>query len=223
MPLSGQRDICDTSRVDRFQPLSGGTTWAIMQRPRCRRKATGSGVGLKVAISALLLMAACTNSPKSATPPSPTVTNSPSPTFPGGINDALLGNYLDGPVGTPHYVLDVRTSTATHFSGWLYFEYQDGRIAPLFHYTATTGSGDALSVQTDSSSVPFSIGAGGPVPLATGGQAGSSPLPLSQTYAGVDDGTSITITDCGSFLYWASPHPGTGPAQSCTFTHEAGA
>jgi hypothetical protein len=194
--------------------------WTLRPRRNSGERRAGRGFGL--AISALGLMAACAPT-KSATAPTPTVTTSPPPTSSGGINDALLGKYPDGPSGTPRYVVDVQTSARTHFTGWLYFEYQDGRIAPLFHYTATTDlSGDALSLKTDSSSVPFSLGTPGPLALATGGQAGSSPIPPGQTYTGTMDGTSISITDCGSFLYWATPHPGTGPAQSCTFTDGPG-
>lgn len=146
----------------------------------------------------------------------PTASATPEPTnsaSPAGLADPLPeGNYLDGPDGAPHYVLTV-SKTATGFGGWLYFVYQDGRTAPMFHYNARARGDRTFTLQTDSSGQPFNVGT-----PANEGQAGSSPVPQRQTYQGTYVGNSVTLLDCGSYLYWATTH-GYGPPQSCAFTY----
>ena len=128
-----------------------------------------------------------------------------------------VGDYWDGPEGTPHYVLTVDQVSSVIFSGWIYFVYQDGRIAPVLHYSATTGATGSVVLRSDASPSRFPLGPG--VVQANEGQPGSSPVPAGLSYPGTYRTNTVILSYCSAFLYWAAPHPGAGPAQSCTFTY----
>jgi hypothetical protein len=153
----------------------------------------------------------------SSEPSTPVVPPSASPGATGVAAALPTGNYADGAAGTPHYVLRVDSTSPTEFTGWVYFLYQDGRTAAIFHYSATGQAAGAFSLKTDTSTQSFPVGT--PSSQATGGQAGSSPIPAGLTYSGTYQADTVVLSNCGVYLYWATVHSGSGPAMSCTFTY----
>jgi hypothetical protein len=53
------------------------------------------------------------------------------------------GKYADGPVGTPHYVLDLTESSGNTMAGSISFVFQDGRTQSEMSFSGTTSSGTA--------------------------------------------------------------------------------
>lgn len=136
-------------------------------------------------------------------PPGP-----PAPTGP------VPGFYVDGPAGTPHYVLSV-ADTSVGLAGWVFFVYQDGHVSETFHYhfsgTMPNGSG-AVTMITDTSTEAFPYGRPPPFP-----QAGSRPIPAGRTLAGTY-GSTLTLSDCGAYLYWSNPANTVKPLP-CSFSY----
>jgi len=100
------------------------------------------------------------------------------------------------------------------FSGWLFFVYQDGRVTVLSHYTAAARGDGTFTLATDTTSQPFPFAYQSPGP----GGAESAPIGPGHSYSGTYGAGVITLADCQSYLYFASP-ANTPVAQSCTFTY----
>jgi hypothetical protein len=61
------------------------------------------------------------------------------------VSSPRLGTFVDGPAGTPHYVLRVTAASAAGVTGSLSFEYQDGRIRTVLTFGVTGRSGTKSS------------------------------------------------------------------------------
>ncbi len=142
-----------------------------------------------------------------ATPASSSPTGSPATPAP------TEGFYADASVDLPRYVLTVKSHQAG-FAGWLFFVYQNGSISVLTHYTATSNADGTFSFRTDAGQGPFPYAHQSP----GAGQAGSAPISAGNVYSGTFSKSTVTLTECGSYLYWAQSHSG-APAASCTFDY----
>lgn len=127
-----------------------------------------------------------------STPADSTPTTAPAPTTTSPFQvSAWLpsGDYLDGPIGTPHYVMTV-IDMPYGFAGKLYFLYQDGRTSAPFTFTAQVSPAGTFTLTTNSGA----------------------------THPGTYSHNTLTLTRCGSYLTRASTtNPGNSPPQSCTF------
>jgi hypothetical protein len=158
-----------------------------------------------------------TASPSSTSPSPVAVSPSASPQAPipaptMTANEPSAGEYFDGPIGAPHYALTVATHPGG-FGGWMFFVYQDGHTSEILHYNALTSSSGNFTLTSDTP--PGALPFGSPPAFP---QAGSSPIGPGKTFAGGFVGNSITLSNCGSYLYWAGPAGGSSP-DSCTFTY----
>ena len=171
-----------------------------------------SGVGL----AAALIAAGCSSSSHNSSNTIPT-RNAPTPTTATTTTNGSqlpAGYYVDGPDSRPHYVLSV-TSAPGGFAGWIFFVYQDGHISETLHYHSTSVVPDlllAVKMVTDTTNEPF------PYPhVSPGSLVGSEPVPPGQTLGGTYDSTGLSLSNCGTYLYWANPANISEP-MSCTFS-----
>lgn len=98
-------------------------------------------------------VAACSNTP-SATTTSSSPGNSgtgqtPSSSSPTGTPNSgsqslpAVGTYTDGPTGSPHYKLNLTTSSGNTLSGSIIFVYQDGSTSSAMNFTGSASNGHA--------------------------------------------------------------------------------
>ncbi len=151
------------------------------------------------------------SSPSSVSPVSTPVTSRPIGT---SLPLPRFGTYADGQPGTPRYVLTI-SGSPSGVEGWLYFVYQDGHTSEVLHYGGHSASGGA-TLHTNVAAHPFNIGTPPPFP-----QVGSKPLAVGRELRASYTDSSITLSGCAKYLYWARssasyPHP-----NSCTFTYQA--
>jgi hypothetical protein len=55
----------------------------------------------------------------------------------------MSGSYVDGPPGTPHYVMNLTAQAGGALNGTLLFLFQDGRTSESFSFTGTARDGVA--------------------------------------------------------------------------------
>jgi hypothetical protein len=116
----------------------------------------------------------------------------------------------------PHYVLTLTNKGPTEFLGWLYFVYQDGRTAPIFHYDATVRT-EGITLKTDTSSEPFQgAGARRPRVKLVVPQFLRAGLTLVHSQR-----TPSPFRIAGRFSTGRARIQGRAPAQSCTFSYSA--
>jgi len=127
------------------------------------------------------LAGGCSSGSSSSTPPPGSTTPTTARSAPSSTTTASTGGlpppgtYADGPRGTPHYTLDLTTSSAAAIAGSVEFVFQDGRTQTVFTFTGTPGTGQAV--------------------LTT-----SSGKTVSATYTT----SSITLASCTAYLQYAT-------------------
>ncbi len=151
------------------------------------------------------------------TPPGTTTTNAPSTTTApvgAGIGIATqlpIGQYVDTQTaGTPHYVFTIASEVGQTFKGSFYFVYQDGRSSSAAAYSAMATNGGSMTLTATSV---------GPGPGRAGGPPVGAPNPgIGTAHSGTYGNRTLTLSNCGSYLYWANPQANQGPPESCTFS-----
>jgi hypothetical protein len=80
-----------------------------------------------------------------STTPSPPGSEASTSTSASAAPGALpsIGQYADGPVSQPHYVLDLTSSSPSTLAGTISFVYQDGRTSTVLTFSGTPSSGNA--------------------------------------------------------------------------------
>jgi len=133
------------------------------------------------------LSAACTSAPQSSTHSDTGTSTTPSTssvpagstttvtTAPAESGFPATGVYYDGPVGEPHYVLDLTSSSSSAFDGSIIFAFEDGTTTSPMRFTGTASGGQAT------------------LTMASGGG------PVTATYAQ----DSIMLASCTTYLQYA--------------------
>jgi hypothetical protein len=121
------------------------------------------------------------SSPRSISPPGGATSITTATSAPSSSTTSAAGSlppagvYTDGPQGTPHYTVDLTSSSTTALSGSVTFTFQDGRTQTVFTFTGTPSAGKAS--------------------LTT-----STGKTLSAAYTG----TSILLESCTAYLQYAA-------------------
>lgn len=120
------------------------------------RRAAGARqrVAIVISVGLLALVTGCsaatpgasttTSSTDGAGAPPPSTSTTPSAastTSSAGAVQPASGTYADGVTGTPHYVIDITTTSAGNVTGSLKFIFQDGTTTQVFTFTGTAQSG----------------------------------------------------------------------------------
>jgi len=107
-------------------------------------------LGLVAAVSA-----ACSNSPSAATTSTSSTTSAQSPSSTSGVtpstasqNLPAVGIYTDGPASSPHYKLDLTTSSGSTLAGSITFVFQDGSTSSPTNFTGSASNGQATLTMT---------------------------------------------------------------------------
>lgn len=126
-----------------------------------------------------VLAGGCSGTSPSSPPPggatSTTTTSTPASTPSTVGNLPPVGTYADGPQGTPHYTLDLTSSSAAALAGSVNYVFQDGRTQTVFTFTGTPS--------TDHASLTTSTG-----------------KTVSATYTS----SSITLASCTTYLQYTT-------------------
>lgn len=141
-----------------------------MHGPRHWMNATAVTGGL--ALAAVVGAGGCSGSSQRSTSPPGGATSITAATSAPSSSTAPVGDlpsvgaYADGSPGTPHYTLDLTTSSAISLAGSVNFLFQDGRTQTVFTFSGAPSAGHA-SLETSTGKTVAATYTSGSITLAS--------------------------------------------------------